>query len=255
MWMCYDTYWNKVNVVCLSRINLHVCRNVNCQHFILLTGLLKQNWTLVQQVCKPSPTRQANVCISAEVDFEFLASFLSFRSCCARTLPCTPLRKECDLSHEDFKDAQKTNHYLRASGEIWRQRGRLSSLLSVATYKRCTHFYLKVLWCIIWPSLFKAYCTCLLFLLRLLWHHIVLLNMLCLDSGIWNSPAPTSPTAQINATSWASAVCLLILTAQGLVVLPLLFTPFFLSLTPPLCLIFSCSLLSPLLPVKFHFTD
>lgn len=52
-----------------------------------------------------------------------------------------------------------------------------------------------------------------------------------------------------------SAVCLLILIAQGLVALLLLFTLFFLSLTPPLCLIFSCSLLSPLLPVKFHFTD
>lgn len=52
-------------------------------------------------------------------------------------------------------------------------------------------------------------------------------------------------------------VCLLIFVAQGLVALPLLSTLFSLSLslTPPLCLICSCSLLSPLLPVKFHFTD
>lgn len=163
------------------------------------------------------------MCISAKLDFVLLASILSFWSCCACTLPCMLLRKDCDLSHEDFKDVQKTNHYLRVSGKIWGQRGRLS----VATYKRYTHFYREMWWRIIWPSLFKAYWTCLLFLLLLLWRHFVLLNMLCLDSGIWNSSAPTSPTAQINATSWASAVCLLILTAQGLVVLPLLFTPFF----------------------------
>lgn len=59
-WIWYDTYCKRVNVICLSRTNLHVCRHVNCQHFTLLTGLLKQNWTLVH---KPSSYSQANVYI------------------------------------------------------------------------------------------------------------------------------------------------------------------------------------------------
>lgn len=232
----------------------YVCHVQICMSADMLTANISLYWlgcwnrtgpwfTNLLLIVKP-------MCISAKLDFVLLASILSFWSCCACTLPCMLLRKDCDLSHEDFKDVQKTNHYLRVSGKIWRQRGRLS----VATYKRYTHFYREMWWRIIWPSLFKAYWTCLLFLLLLLWRHFVLLNMLCLDSGIWNSSAPTSPTAQINATSWASAVCLLILTAQGLVVLPLLFTPFFpVPHTPTLSYLF---VFSPLTPppsqVSFH---
>lgn len=42
-----------------------------------------------------------------------------------------------------------------------------------------------------------------LFLLLLPWRRFVSPNMLCLDSGIWNSSGPTSPTAQICTPSWA----------------------------------------------------
>lgn len=93
-----------------------------------------------------------------------------------------------------------------------------------------------------------------LFLL-LPWRHFVSLTMFRLDSGIWNSSAPTSPTAQICDTSWTLHCLPAHPFSSRACRSPSFYSFFPLSLTPPLCLIFSCSLLSPLLPVKFHFTD
>lgn len=116
---------------------------------------------------------------------------------------------------------------------------------SVATQKRLAHF---PWWRIKWPTLFKAN-----------WASLALspsaLASLCFTDHVLSGLPPPHLQHRFATRPEPSTVCLLIPLAPGLVALllfTLLFPP---SLKPPLCLIFSCSLLSPLLAVKFHFTD